>query len=75
MSEKKMEYTVSRPQLARLVERAGEGAVREALIQNGSAPDRPIDFKVSRQQLKKLVERAGASALEDALIQNGSAPK
>jgi len=71
----KTNYTVSRNQVGKLVERAGADALKAALIQNGSDPNRfPEDFIISRPQLRKLVERAGEEAVKAALIQNGSAP-
>lgn len=71
----KQNFNISRRQLDVLVEKAGEEAVKAALIQNGSAPTEfPSEFSVSRPQLEALVQRAGGEAVKAALIQNGSAP-
>lgn len=70
----KNDFTVSRPQLEELIQRAGKDAVDAALIQNGSTPEEKHVYNISKRQLDKLVERAGEDAVNKALIQNGSAP-
>lgn len=71
----KTKFSISKRQLDVLVERAGEDAVKAALIQNGSTPTEfRSDVVLSPPQLKVLLERAGEDAVRAALIQNGSAP-